>query len=202
MDERSRDWVGPVQHNQRQLRRGTGFKKISKRRFVGIPAHARVLNIEDHGVKSLQDLWRRAPGSVRGAIDAVDAHAGRLVTRLINLRRIERAADAVLGAENRTQFNIRHTSQQVYAAPALRVDPGLVRHQPDPAWTRRATWRAPWQVLSACRTGLSGDRGGKQRSTTGQHVKSGLHLSIARLQQALQNRIEGAKIRRRLGPDR
>ena len=127
--------------------------------------------------------------------------------RLVDMGRIEGAGDAVLGAENGAQLDIRQTCQQVDAAPALGVHPGLIGHQSNPAGPRNAACRTPGQVFfffliffffiffivfifPGCRTILPGYRtrapggcrgGRKQRSTPGHHVESGLHLSVARL---------------------
>ena len=93
--------VGAVENIEGDFRFRRFLHGVEHGGFVGVEAHAGILNIEDQGVDSRQHFGR---GTVGGAVEAPDAESGGRVGRIGDAGMVFHAGEAVFGRKKRGDF--------------------------------------------------------------------------------------------------
>ena len=126
------DRVGPVQHDEPRARRDSRPHRGVHRPDVGVEPRPHVLDVEDDG------LDPRLPVEAgellgRGAVGVVDHDPGaRVLVVALGVPRLRRAAEAVLGPEDRHDVDPAGVDHRVHHVAEVLQDPGRVGDDTDP----------------------------------------------------------------------
>ena len=128
------DRVGSIENDHVEPVLGRLFEDEAERGDVGVEASAGVLDVEDERVDALQLFGGR---SLALAVQAVDRRARGAISAILDLL-VPVAGEAVLGAEDRYQRDVRSVVEHVGGATAVARAAGVVGHEPHVATRKRS----------------------------------------------------------------
>lgn len=120
--------VGPVQNHKFNVAFSRRLHRETHCRYVGVKTRAYVLNIEYQCIDATKHGGGRLPVF---SVQAINLKAGAGVFGIVNVGGIENALDAMFGAEDRIERDIRRSVQELDRARAMSVDARVITNQAD-----------------------------------------------------------------------